>query len=162
MPVRQTSIVKARVGNRTELPTQLSNGAFGWAQDTKELYIGNGTPHTGNTKILTQFDPLGFSFGSLTTATLSPRTSAGNMPSDWSFNSTQISIYYNLARGSTMLTSGIMKIKKTGSTTYSIADSDMVDSTAGIVFSVTTGGQVQYTLSGSENATIKYQIATFS
>jgi hypothetical protein len=45
---------------------QLAGGEFGWAVDTRELYIGNGSvsegsPAVGNTKILTQHDNL-FSF----------------------------------------------------------------------------------------------------
>ena len=42
---------------------QLASGEFGWAVDTRELYIGNGSvsegaPAVGNTKILTQYDNL--------------------------------------------------------------------------------------------------------
>ena len=46
----------------TGLP-QLSSGEIGWAIDTRELYIGNGSvaegaPAVGNTKVLTEFDDL--------------------------------------------------------------------------------------------------------
>lgn len=34
--------LQVRRGNRLDLPNPLDNGEFGWADDTKQLYIGNG------------------------------------------------------------------------------------------------------------------------
>ena len=63
MAVVQISRIQVRRGQKnqgTGLP-QLASGEFGWAVDTRELYIGNGAvsegaPAVGNTKVLTQFD----------------------------------------------------------------------------------------------------------
>lgn len=65
MAVVQISKIQVRRGQAntgTGVP-QLASGEFGWAVDTRELYIGNGSvaegaPAVGNTKILTQYDNL--------------------------------------------------------------------------------------------------------
>lgn len=60
MAVVQISKIQVRRGrkNQTNLP-QLSGGEFGWAVDTQQLFIGNGSvsegsPFVGNTEILTE------------------------------------------------------------------------------------------------------------
>ena len=60
MAVVQISKIQVRRGrkNQTSLP-QLSGGEFGWAVDSQQLYIGNGSvsegsPFVGNTEILTE------------------------------------------------------------------------------------------------------------
>ena len=60
MAITQISRIQHRRGLRESLP-QLSAGELGWAVDTQELFIGNGTvsdgaPETGNTKIITEDD----------------------------------------------------------------------------------------------------------
>ena len=60
MAITQISRIQHRRGLKSELP-QLAAGELGWAVDTQELYIGNGTltegaPEIGNTKILTEDD----------------------------------------------------------------------------------------------------------
>ena len=60
MAITQISRIQHRRGLKEELP-QLAAGELGWAVDTQELYIGNGTtaegaPETGNTKIITEDD----------------------------------------------------------------------------------------------------------
>ena len=65
MAVVQISKIQVRRGKKNAgsgLP-QLSSGEIGWAIDTRELYIGNGSvaegsPAVGNTKVLTQYDDL--------------------------------------------------------------------------------------------------------
>ena len=62
MAIVQISRIQHRRGIRTLLP-QLAAGELGWAVDTQELFIGNGTleegaPETGNTKVLTEDDDL--------------------------------------------------------------------------------------------------------
>lgn len=65
MAVVQISRIQVRRGQANQgagLP-QLASGELGWAIDTRELYIGNGSvsegaPSVGNTKILTQFDDI--------------------------------------------------------------------------------------------------------
>ena len=60
MAVVQISKIQVRRGKKTVsgIP-QLASGELGWAVDTQELYIGNGSvaegaPAVGNTKILTE------------------------------------------------------------------------------------------------------------
>ena len=62
MAVVQISRIQVRRGRKgtTNIP-QLASGEIGWAVDTQELYIGNGSvsegaPFVGNTKILTSAD----------------------------------------------------------------------------------------------------------
>jgi len=63
--VVQISRIQVRRGQKNagaSLP-QLSSGELGWAIDSRELFIGNGSvaegaPTVGNTKILTQFDDI--------------------------------------------------------------------------------------------------------
>lgn len=65
MAVVQISRIQVRRGQKNSgsgLP-QLASGEIGWAVDTRELYIGNGSvsegaPAVGNTKILTEYDNL--------------------------------------------------------------------------------------------------------
>ena len=62
MAVVQISRIQVRRGRKgTENIPQLASGELGWAVDTQELYIGNGSvaegaPQVGNTKILTSAD----------------------------------------------------------------------------------------------------------
>ena len=60
MAITQISRIQHRRGLKEQLP-QLSAGELGFAVDTHELYIGNGTtadgaPEIGNTKVLTEDD----------------------------------------------------------------------------------------------------------
>ena len=65
MAIVQISRIQVRRGQKnagTGIP-QLAGGEFGWAVDTRELYIGNGSvsegaPAVGNTKVITQHDNL--------------------------------------------------------------------------------------------------------
>jgi hypothetical protein len=61
----QISRITQRKGLSTDLPQPLAGAELGWATDTRQLFIGNGTladgaPVVGNTEILTEFsDVLG-------------------------------------------------------------------------------------------------------
>jgi len=63
----QISRITQRKGLLTDLPQPLAGAELGWATDTRQLFIGNGTladgaPVVGNTEILTEFsDVLGAS-----------------------------------------------------------------------------------------------------
>lgn len=62
MAIVQISRIQHRRGVRSLLP-QLAAGELGWAVDTQELFIGNGSitegaPEVGNTKILTEDDDI--------------------------------------------------------------------------------------------------------
>lgn len=58
--ISRIQIRRGKKNSETGLP-QLASGEFGWAIDTQELFIGNGSvsegaPYVGNTKILTETD----------------------------------------------------------------------------------------------------------
>ena len=62
MAIVQISQITQRQGLNENLP-QLAGGEFGWSNDTRQLYIGNGTlaqgaPVIGNTEILTEFSDI--------------------------------------------------------------------------------------------------------
>lgn len=57
MAVVQVSRIQMRRGLRIDLPTTLNDAEFGWAENTRELFIGNGTSFSGNSQILTQHSP---------------------------------------------------------------------------------------------------------
>lgn len=66
--ISRIQVRRGRKDSETGLP-QLASGEFGWAIDTQELYIGNGSvsegsPGVGNTKILTENDNI-FDFATL-------------------------------------------------------------------------------------------------
>jgi hypothetical protein len=85
MAVTQISKIQVRRGRQENLP-QLAAGELGWAIDTQQLYIGNGTfsegaPSEGNTEILTA---LSNGAGAYATATLADNT--GTATEFYSFN----------------------------------------------------------------------------
>ncbi len=62
MPIVTISRIQHRRGDYTDLP-QLASAELGWAVDTQQLYIGNGSlaegaPEVGNTEILTEHSDL--------------------------------------------------------------------------------------------------------
>jgi hypothetical protein len=64
MSIVQISQIQVRRGLNQDLP-QLASGELAWSNDTRQLYIGNGTlaegaPVEGQTEILTQFSILNF------------------------------------------------------------------------------------------------------
>ena len=73
MAVVQISRIQVRRGQKnigSGLP-QLASGEFGWAVDSRELYIGNGavsegSPEVGNTQVLTEYDNIFTLAGSYT------------------------------------------------------------------------------------------------
>lgn len=65
--ISRIQVRRGRKNNGTGLP-QLASGEFGWAIDSQELFIGNGSvaegaPYVGNTKLLSEHDNL-FDFAS--------------------------------------------------------------------------------------------------
>ena len=62
MAIVQISRITHRKGLSENLP-QLAGAEFGWATNTRKLYIGNGTlsegaPVIGNTEVLTEFSDI--------------------------------------------------------------------------------------------------------
>ncbi len=71
MAVIQISRIQHRRGLRIDVPDPLNDAEFGWAEDTRELFIGNGPFHDGNTQILSE----------LTAASIPPYTYISNTDS---------------------------------------------------------------------------------
>lgn len=74
MAITQISKITVRKGRKENLP-QLAAGELGWAVDTQQLYIGNGSlsdgaPAAGNTEVLTEHSatPLNNGYSSATLA----------------------------------------------------------------------------------------------
>jgi len=66
MAILQISQIQVRRGLRQDLP-QLASGELGWAIDTRQLYIGNGTiaegaPSEGLSEVLTEHSVLNFTY----------------------------------------------------------------------------------------------------
>jgi hypothetical protein len=59
MSIIQISKIQQRSGNLVDLP-QLSDGEFGWAADSKRLFIGKATPDE-NVEVLTSYSNISFS-----------------------------------------------------------------------------------------------------
>lgn len=53
MAVRTIARIQHRRGIKTDLPSNLYEGELGWCMDTRELFIGNGEPFSGNTQVVT-------------------------------------------------------------------------------------------------------------
>ena len=63
MAIVQISRITQRKGRRNDLPQPLAAAELGWAADTRQLFIGNGTledgaPIIGNTEVLTEFSDI--------------------------------------------------------------------------------------------------------
>lgn len=88
MAVVQISRIQIRRGKKnsgTGLP-QLASGEFGWAVDSQELYIGNGSvsegaPYVGNTKLLSEYDNL-FEFANTYEYKSGTNIQTGRSPND--------------------------------------------------------------------------------
>lgn len=57
MAVQQISRIQHRRGLLIDLPIPLNDAEFGWAEDVRELYIGEGPFFGGNSQILTENSP---------------------------------------------------------------------------------------------------------
>lgn len=55
--ITQISRIQHRTGLYRELPPALNEAELGWALDSRQLFIGNGPVHPGNTEIITQHTP---------------------------------------------------------------------------------------------------------
>lgn len=55
MAVTTIAKIQHRRGVYSDLPTSLNEAELGWCTDTRQLFIGNSSPFTGNTQILTEY-----------------------------------------------------------------------------------------------------------
>ena len=171
MAVVQISQIKHRRGVAENLP-QLASAELGWAVDSQQLYIGNGTlsegaPAVGNTRILTEND-LPFANNTVIVApTLTNNTSANaNIGGNLLFANTSPSVVvnYSIQRGNSYKT-GQLKIAHFNS---AVAYEDTFVETAniGVVLSVnmySNVAAVQYTTSNTGiDANMKYSFTSVS
>lgn len=57
MAITTFARIQHRRGIKSDLPPSLFEGELGWCVDTRELFIGNGSPFEGNTQVLTANSP---------------------------------------------------------------------------------------------------------
>lgn len=143
MAVTQISKIQVRRGRQENLP-QLAAGELGWAIDTQQLYIGNGTfaegaPSEGNTEILTELN----SVGAYATATLLDNT--GSATTFYSFNKLSYPagvLRYSIVRNGVYQT-GEIRYAYNGSSDTVVSDESRTPSAGvGITITMTVTGEL--------------------
>lgn len=174
MAIVQISQIKHRRGVAENLP-QLASAELGWAVDSQELYIGNGTlaegaPEVGNTRILTENDlpavgvfVLADALANNTSANANVTANTGNVL--YFANSTpSITVDYSIQRGTDYKT-GQLKIAS-NTTAVSYSDTFVESANIGVTLSVNMLGYVacvQYkTTNTGLDANLKYSYTTVS
>jgi Major tropism determinant N-terminal domain len=169
MAIVQISQIKHRRGVEENLP-QLASAELGWAVDTQQLYIGNGTlaegaPEVGNTRILTENDLPNVAYS--TAYTLTNNTSANaNIGGDLYFANTtpSVTVDYSVQRGDNYKT-GTLTIAQYN-TTVAYSDTFVETANVGVVLSVNMFGNiaaVQYkTTNTGIDANLKYNFTKVS
>lgn len=163
MAVTQISKIQVRRGRQENLP-QLAAGELGWAIDTQQLYIGNGSfaegsPSEGNTEILTA---LSNGAGAYATASLTDNISTAT--EFHSFNKLTYPagvLRYSIVRNGVYQT-GEVRYAYNGSSVTVVSDESRTPSAGiGITITVTVSGELiifKYTsTSTGYNSTIRYQ-----
>lgn len=174
MAVVQISQIKHRRGVEENLP-QLASAELGWAVDTQQLYIGNGTlaegaPEVGNTRILTENDLPGIGVFVLADALTNNTSSNANITSNsgsvlYFANTTpSVTVDYSIQRGADYKT-GQLKLAA-NATAVSYSDTFVESANIGVTLSVNLLGYVacvQYkTTNTGINANLKYSYNTVS
>lgn len=174
MAIVQISQIKHRRGVAENLP-QLASAELGWAVDSQELYIGNGTlaegaPEVGNTRILTENDlpavgvfVLADALANNTSANANVTANTGNVL--YFANTTpSITVDYSIQRGTDYKT-GQLKIAS-NTTAVSYSDTFVESANIGVTLSVNMLGYVacvQYkTTNTGLDANLKYSYTTVS
>ena len=174
MAIVQISQIKHRRGVAENLP-QLASAELGWAVDSQELYIGNGTlaegaPEVGNTRILTENDLPAVGVFVLADALTNNTSSNANITSNSSSvlyfaNTTpSVTVDYSIQRGADYKT-GQLKIAS-NTTAVSYSDTFVESVNIGVTLSVNMLGYVacvQYkTTNTGLDANLKYSYTTVS
>jgi hypothetical protein len=171
MAIVQISQIKHRRGVSENLP-QLASAELGWAVDSQELYIGNGTlsegaPEVGNTRILTENDlPFANNAVIAAPALVNNQTSNANIGGSLLFANTYPSVLvnYSIQRGNNYKT-GTLRIAHYNSAS-SYSDTFVETANIGVVLSVnmfSNVAAVQYTTSNTGiDANMKYSFTTVS
>jgi len=156
----QISQSTVRKGLSTDLP-QLAGGEFGWSEDTRQLFIGNGqippngsAPVIGNTEILTEFSVLPVpTVVTLVDDVVSPITA-------FTIDARAVTLSYTIVRNNTYQTGTIMIAGTANPLQFDVTAVQNADT--GIVLSVTYLNdliQVQYTSSNiGFNAQLQYLV----
>ena len=167
MAIVQISQIKHRRGVAENLP-QLASAELGWAVDSQELYIGNGTlaegaPEVGNTRILTENDLPNVAYS--TSYTLTNNTSANaNIGGSLYFSNTtpSVTVDYSVQRGTDYKTGRLQIAQFNSGVAYS--DTFVETANVGVVLSVNMFSNiaaVQYkTTNTGTDANIKYTLTT--
>lgn len=160
MAVTQISKIQSRRGRQENLP-QLAAGELGWAIDTQQLYIGNGTfaegaASEGNTEILTALNGQ----GAYATATLVNNTTS----TFYSINKLSYPagiIRYSIVRNG-VYRSGEIRYAYNGTSANTISSTESyTGGSLGITITMSVSGELlvfQYiTTSTGYDGTIRYQ-----
>lgn len=170
MAVVQISQIKHRRGVAENLP-QLASAELGWAVDSQQLYIGNGTlsegaPEIGNTRILTENDLPGIGVVTQASALTNDTSANANIGGNLLFANTtpSVTVNYSIQRGDDYKT-GQLKIAHFN-TAVSYDDSFVETANIGVVLSVNMFSNlaaVQYTTSNTGiDANMKYTYSTIT
>ena len=174
MAIVQISQIQIRRGLQQDLP-QLASAELGWAVDSQQLYIGNGTlaegaPEVGNTRILTENDLPDVGVFVLADALTNNTSSNANITSNSGsvlyFGNTTPSVVvdYSIQRGANYKT-GQLKIAS-NTTAVSYSDTFVESANIGVTLSVNMLGYVacvQYkTTNTGLDANLKYSYTTVS
>lgn len=171
MAIVQISQIKHRRGVEENLP-QLASAELGWAIDSQQLYIGNGTlaegaPEVGNTRILTEKD-LPFANNTVIVAPtlVNNTTSNSNIGGSLLFSNAYptVLVNYSIQRG-TNYKSGQLRIAQFNSA-RAYSDTFVETANIGVTLSVnmfSNVAAVQYrTTNTGINANMKYSFTTVS
>ena len=159
MAIVQISQITNRLGLQSDLP-QLAGGELGWSTDSRQLYIGNGTPGQpplgqgapviGNTEILTEFSNISalfsttqsqFTQGSYTRLIGLSEILANDTATTAVFTfdtiiSPTFSFDYSIVRQQTYRT-GTWRVASAGSATLVSSDDGIQNASTGVTISVT-------------------------
>jgi hypothetical protein len=181
MAIVQISQIKHRHGVRSDLP-QLATAELGWAVDTQQLYIGNGTlaegaPEVGNTEVLTIHSDLSGYVGVAHATSVANGTTATISNSFLNYEKPAAYVQYSVVRGNATRTGWIKIASNLANVGYVSYDEEYSDTSApgtdqigltwGTVSVGTTGpnAYVQLTATADSSsvlaANIRYTITDF-
>lgn len=175
MAIVQISQIKHRHGVRSDLP-QLATAELGWAVDTRQLYIGNGSlqegaPEVGVTEILTQYSNL--PNYTVYTVGIDANTSANLTNALATNNSPAIYIQYAVVRNNASRTGWVKLASNLANVSDYVYDEEYSETAnVGVIFGATPVGttgpnayvQLTATVSNSSafGANIQYTVSTLA
>ena len=182
MAIVQVSQITNRKGLAENLP-QLAGAELGWATDSRQLYIGNGTladgaPVIGNTEILTEYSDVftgrtEFAFGDLvvkagTTATLTNNATTQTVFTIDAVAIPAFEVKYMIRRGVYTRTGTYIVVGSTDGTSGTLTTSDVnpvQNGSTGVTFTVTeSAGTITFaytTTNTGVTGTLYYSISYF-